>query len=382
MRLFSRAALGGGLIVFCLLALAGAAAAQGLLPTTTGVPLPGKGPRAYVNIIIDDVPNLALWSQLAEDCDKYGMKTTLAVNTAKATPQDYALMAKHIANGHEIADHTRNHVPVAPGGVIKLRYFTPQAKSATAVVEGGATKRLKILVDGSAEPIANLDLSEGGRYQTLKQVMEALNDVRGVTAELGDPYNANIQSRFLADRDKVDIFFKNGLVPLFVDEEAHSTYEMGEGRKDIEAALPGYACDSMVYPFLVTDALTRDVARNLGFKCGRVGTAGYAALGSPAGYDLFQIWAGKPRDLFGTDTASPDFAAKVAAFLKRIKEVGGVCCLYSHGPDEFTNEQWQALLPLLAKDKEVAYVTLRDLGKYVTANAQLKGGKYYLVQGK
>ena len=72
----------------CLLLAASAApaAAQGLSAATKGVPLPGNGPRAYLAVIIDDLSNLPLWSQLANDADAYGIKTTLALNTAKATP--------------------------------------------------------------------------------------------------------------------------------------------------------------------------------------------------------------------------------------------------------------------------------------------------------
>ena len=138
----------------------------------------------------------------------------------------------------------------------------------------------------------------------------------------------------------------------------------------------------MVFPFLVSDAASRQVTSELGLACGRVGTAGNAALGSPGGYDLYRIYAVKPRDAFGTDPASPQFAAKVASFLKKIKEIGGVLCLYSHGPDEFTNEQWKALLPLLAKDKDVAYVTLGELGDFVRKTAVARDGKYYLSQAK
>lgn len=380
---FRLAAVLGGFLLSGLLLAASAVSvpAQGLTVATKGVPLPGNGPRAYLNIIIDDLPNLELWSRLASDCDAFGMKTTLALNTAKATPGDYAVMAKHVAAGHEIANHTRDHVPVAPSGVIRLRYYDPRAKSASAVVDQTSHK-LRIMVNDAPQPVAELDLAEDGRTPFLKQLVEALNDVRGITAELGDPYYANLHSRFLADRDKVDLFFKNGLVPLFMNAAESARYEMAGAKTDIETGLPGTTCLSMVYPFLVTDAVSRQVARELGMTCGRVGTAGYAALGAPGGYDLFQIYAGKPRDLFGQDPQNPEFVAKVEAFLKKLKEVGGVCCLYSHGPDEFTNEQWKALLPLLAKDKEIAYVTLHDLAAYVTKTAQLRDGKYYLPQGK
>ena len=113
----------GGLLAACLLLAAALvpAQAQGFSEATRGVPLPGNGPRAYVNIIIDDLANLDLWTQLAADCDAFGFKTTLALNTAKATPDDYARLAKAVAAGHEIANHTRDHVSVAPGGAVKLR---------------------------------------------------------------------------------------------------------------------------------------------------------------------------------------------------------------------------------------------------------------------
>lgn len=377
------AAVPGGILVlvFLIVLTATTVLAQGLSTATRGQPLPGKGPRAYVNIVIDDLPNLELWSRLATACDAYGIKTTLAVNTAKATPADYAVMAGHVAAGHEIANHTRDHVPVAPGGVIRLRFYNPTINAASVTVDA-VSHKLRLYVNGNPAPVAEYDLSETGHTPTLKDLVDALNNTRGVTASLGDPYYANIRSRFLAGKDRLDIFFKNGLVPLFVDTAAHARYEMENGKKDIEAGLAGYTCTSMVYPFLITDAVSRQITGELGMDCGRVGTAGNAALGAPGGYDLYRIYAGKPRDLFGTDTAGPEFAAKVEAFLKKLTEVGGVCCLYSHGPDEFTNEQWEALLPLLAKHKEIAYVSLRGLAKYVTSTATPRDGRYFLSQGK
>lgn len=376
-----RCAIPGGFLAVCLMLAASVvnAPAQGLSEATRGAPLPGNGPRAYVSIIIDDLINLDLWTRLAADCDSYGMKATLALNTAKAAPDDYARLAKAVAAGHEIANHTRDHVSVAPGGAVKLRYYDPKITSAYAVVDQ-EKGLLRIMANDNPQPVAELDLSENGPNQTLKLLVAALNAVRGVAAELGDPYYAGIHSRFLLDRDKTDIFYKNGFAPLFVNIAANARYEIGGAKQDIEAAIPGYACRSMVYPFLVSDPVSRQVARELGNDCGRVGSAGNAALGSPGGYDLYQILAVKPRDVFGVNPAAPEFAAKVAAFLKKLKEVGGVCCLYSHGPDEFTNEQWQALLPLLAKDKDVAYVTLHDLGTFVRKTAQLRDGRYYLPQ--
>jgi hypothetical protein len=377
------AVLAGGLVLTCLVLASQAvpASAQGLSPATRGVPLPGTGPRAYVAIVIDDLPNLDLWAHLSEDADAFGVKTTLALNTAKATPEDYALMSGRIAAGHEVANHTRDHVSVAPGPVIRLRYFNPAAKSAFVAIDGeGPT--LRLFVDGKSEPAASFDLSEAGRAPSLKQLVDALGDVRGVTAELGDPYYANIRSRFLAAKDKVDVFFKNGLVPLFVDGQASARYEMAGALDDIKAGMPEHPATSMVFPFLVSDAVSRAVASEFGMDCGRVGTAGNAALGAPGGYDLYRIYAVKPRDAFGTDPASPEFQEKVAAFLKKAKEVGGALSLYSHGPDEFTNEQWKALLPLLARDKEVAYVTLHGLGEAVRKIGTLRDGKYYLPQGK
>lgn len=370
----------GILVVCALTGMAQLAGAQDLTPATHGVPLPGQGPRAYVAIVIDDLANLGLWTKLADDSDAFGIKTTLALNTAQATPQDYAALAQRIARGHEVANHTRDHVPVAPGGVLRLRYFDAKATSAAAVIDETGQK-LRIVVNGQT-PVAEFDLSAKGPTPSLKALVGAINGTPGMAAELADPYDANIQSRFLAARNQVDIFFKNGFVPLFVDVAAHARYEMEGGKSDIQAGLPGYTCDSMVYPFLVTDPISRQITQELKMTSGRVGPAGYAALGAPTGYDLYQIYAIKPRDLFGPDPSRPDFATKVAAFLKKIKEVGGVCCLYSHGPGEFTNEQWKTLLALLSKDKDVAYVTLRELAAYVRHTAQLRGGKYYLPAAK
>lgn len=368
---------GLALCCLCLAALASSAQAQGLTPATRGVPLTGPGPKAYIAIVIDDLVNLELWARLADDADAHGMKTTLALNTAKATPDDYAIMAKRTAAGHEIANHTRDHVSVAPGAVIKLRFYHPAAKSASVAVDAAAQK-LRLVVDD--KPMAEFDLSEAGRTPTIKLLVDALNDTRGVTAEMGDPYYANIRSRFLAGKDRLDVYFKNGLAPLFVDTVQSARYEMTGALDDIKAGLPQTPVTSMVYPFLVNNAVARTTAAELGMDCGRTGSAGYAALGSPGGYDLFQIYAAKPRDLFGLDAANPTFKLKVDAFLKKIKEIGGALSLYSHGPDEYTNEQWKALLDMLAQDKEVAFVTLRGLTAAVKARATLRDGLYYLPQ--
>lgn len=332
--------------------------------TLAATPLDASGqgkPRAFLCIVIDDLKNLNLWTELADDSKTYGFTTTIALDTGKVKPEDWTVLATRVVQGHEVASHTRSHVPLATEAVIRLRRYTSNTKSAFATVDE-INKKLSISDNGA--PVLDLDLSKMGPNATLGRLVEVINRSPGCAAELVDPYYANIRSEFLASSASVDIFFKAGFAPLFLDQARHIRYELTESKQDIEANLAGYACKTIVYPFLSNNAKTRNIARELGFESGRTGSAGNYSLSSPGGYDLFQIWSQKPKILFGKPTA-PDFTDRVKSFLKDMKSKQGAGCLYSHGPDEFTNEEWRALLKILATDPDIRVGSIREMAQYV-----------------
>lgn len=332
--------------------------------TLAATPLGASGqgkPRAFLCIVIDDLKNLNLWTELADDSKAHGFTTTIALDTGRATSKDWAILAARVAQGHEVASHTRSHVPLATEAVIRLRRYTSNTKSAFATVDE-VNKKLSISDNGA--PVLDLDLSKMGPNATLSQLAETINRNPGCSAELGNPYYTNINSEFLLSSVNVDIFFKAGFAPLFLDQIKHIRYELAESKRDIETNLPGYTTKTVVYPYYVNNAEVQSIAREFGFESGRTGPAGNFSLNSPRGYDLFQIWAQNPRSLFGEPTA-PDFTDRVKSFLKDMKSKQGAGCLYSHGPDEFTNEEWRALLKVLDADPEIRVGSIREMTQYV-----------------
>lgn len=317
-------------------------------------------PKAYLNIIIDDYRNLDLWLRLADDCETHGFPATLALDTGKVAPEDWNKLRHYTARGHEIASHTVHHVPLALDEAIGVSYYDDNAKSAFLTVDAQA-RRVRAYVDGAPDPVFDIDTSLTGPCPSMRDLVRKINTYPGFSAELLQPTYANIRAQFLADAEEMDIFFKRSLTPLTIEQYDHDLYELRQSKEDIETNIPGYVCRSVAYPFLINDSLVRQVARELRYAAGRTGPNGNWRLSDRAGYNIYEIWAVKPGNVL-RDAADPAaFAQKAGEFLTELKRGGGMGCLYSHGPDEFTNEQWKALLDIIARDKEVKVVTLGEM---------------------
>ncbi|EPR43168.1 polysaccharide deacetylase [Desulfovibrio sp. X2] len=334
-------------------------------------------PKAAVALVVDDYPHMDVWLGLTKACDVYGLKATLALNTARVSPEDWKILAERVAKGHEIASHTRDHVPLVADDAVTVRYWRNGAKAAWASVAQG---HLRFFVDNPAAPVLDLDLSQDGPTPDLRAVVDAVNRTPGFAAQLVNPYYAAIRSSFLAPAEHTDIFFKAGFAPLFVDPREVVRYELGESKRDIEANIPGYTCRDVIYPFLSNNRTTRTVARELGYECGRTGEQGNLVLAGGKPYDVFRIWADKPKSLFGPSTSAPDFAARVHAFLDKLKKEHAAGCIYSHGAEEYSPAEWAALLKVLTTDPEVEITTLHGLYEFVRASCALTADGTYVLK--
>ena len=332
-------------------------------PARAAGPEGAKAPQAYISLVIDDYKNLGLWETLAEDCAAKGVRATLALNTLRVRPEDWKRMQARIAQGHEVASHTSDHVPLSAQEVLNVRYFAQNTRSATAVVDAAARK-LRIFVNGALTPIGDIDLSADGPASTLGDLARAINKINGCAAQTIDPKYANIPSELLAANAGADILFKAGFVPLLLDHPQFVRYELESSKRDIEKNIPGYACTSIVYPYLANDPETRSIALELGYTQGRTGENGSISLTDPKGYDIMRIWAQMPRFLFG-ETSSPEFPGRVKAFLSDLKKKRGAVCIYAHAENEYSNEDWRKLLALLTADPDVRLLTLREMGKAI-----------------
>jgi len=354
----------GGLGPFavCLAFLAGLI---GLFPAPARAAAPegAQAPKAYISLVIDDYKNLGVWETLAEDCAAKGVRATLALNTLRVRPEDWKRLQARIAQGHEVASHTRDHVPLSAEEVLNVRYFAPNTRSATAVVDAAARK-LRLFVNGAPTPIGDIDLSAAGPASTLGDLARAINKINGCAAQPIDPKYANIPSELLAANPGADILFKAGFVPLLLDHPRFVRYELEASKREIEKNIPGYTCTSIVYPYLANDPETRRIAQELGYTQGRTGENGSISLTDPKGYDIMRIWAQMPRFLFG-ETSSPEFPGRVKAFVSDLKNKHGAVCIYAHAENEYSNEDWRKLVALLTADPEVRLLTLREMAKAI-----------------
>ncbi len=322
-------------------------------------------PKAFLSIAIDDRANINLWTELADDCAAHGFTTTFALDTQNASQEDWAAMRTRVAKGHEIAAHTKNHVPLVTEGVLHLRYYRPQTKSAIARVDS-ATEKLSAFIDNKDTPALLLPLVQSGPYASLGRLVDGINNVAGFSAELIDPYYRNIRSEFLSSGDDIDILFKAGFTPLFINQKRQARYELLASKQEIEKNIPGYVCKTVVYPFLRQDADIRSIAREFGYACGRTGSSGNLVTGAGNAYDPFKIWAQRPKVLFG-EPGAPNFTERIQAFLEDLKRNNGAGCIYSHGPEEFTNEQWRLLLKILSKDPEIRISNIGNMAHSIMA---------------
>lgn len=348
----------------------------------SGSPGLRRGRReALVNVGIDDWQNLAVWSQLVATADLYGFKTTLALNTAEVTDSDWTTMSAAVVRGHEVASHTAHHVVLSDRTkVLNVKYTgSDPATDATLTVDR-TTLTLHVVVTGVTGADFDLPLGADGAYPTLTDLKNAINTHQGFKATTrtftGTTYNTGaFLSQDLAAVQNLSVFNLQGSLNL--DDTATFYDELVVPKQTIEANLPGYSCDALVYPYLEFDDATVAAATAAGYTGARTGENGTYAMGDPAGYNLMLIYALEPGQIFGSNLDETTLRARLSAVLEWAKFTGAAFGLYSHGEDEYTLEAWRTLLRIMAEDPDVEVVTLAEIARRIKADAQSVSGTTY-----
>lgn len=363
----------------------------------SGTPLLTHGRRkALINIGIDDESSIGFWDQIATECDLYGFKTTLALNTAVATSGDWQTLQGHVNGGHEVASHTAHHVylagpsatPNAKPSLFQLRYTGSGTQATLAIDRSVSPPLLTVTVAGDSGADVSLPLSSTGAYPTVADVKAVFDAMPtkytfSLTTVSGSSYNSG---RWLSqDMEAVaaaDI--KTAAVTVSVDDAAASLDELTVPKQTIEANLRNasggaYSCDALVYPYEGTGAWAIAAAHAAGYLVARSSADGDFAMGSPNGYNMLNVFCTEPHLIFGTTWTEAQLRDEVSAVLEWAKFNGLAISLFSHNQaGEFTFPQWQTLLKIMAEDPEIQVATLRQLYDFISANGQsLDGGVTY-----
>lgn len=365
----------------------------------SGSPLLTHGRRkALLNIGIDDEASIDFWDQVATECDKYGFKTTLALNTAVATAADWLVLQRHVNNGHEVASHTAHHVYLAgpvgdPEGLpvlFTLRYIGSTGSDARLTIDRTVTPPvLTVTVTGDSGADVSLPLSSEGDYPTIADV-KAVFDAKSesytftLTTLSGSSYDSGRWlSQDAAAVANADI--KTADVTVSVDSDAVAADELTASKQTIEANLTdplggAYTCDAFVYPYEGNNVWSITAARAAGYRVARSDANGSFAMGAPGGYGVLDILCTEPSLIFGTTWTEQELREQVSAVLEWLKFTGGAISLFSHNlSGEFTFAQWQTLLAIIASDPDVEVVTLGQIMDYISANgASSDGGLTYV----
>ncbi len=348
----------------------------------SGSPLLTHGRRkALINIGIDDEVSIDMWRDVATECDRYGFKTTLALNTAAVQSGDWPILQGLVNNGHEVASHTAHHVYLADLGLFSIRYIGAGSAATLTIDRSVSPPLLTTSVTGAPADNVTLSLGTSQTVADVKAYFDTLSTkyictlvtVSGTSYDSGRWLSQDAQAVAGAD-------IKSAARLVSADRDAAKHDELTVPKQLIEANLHNasggsYSCDAFVYPYEgVNDAAIADV-HAAGYKVARSNADGFFAMGSPDGYNLLNILCTEPHLIFGTTWTEAELRNMVSAVLEWTKFTGVAISLFSHAqPEEFTFAQWQTLLGIMAEDPDVSVVTLRQIYDYVSANGQTSDG--------
>lgn len=319
--------------------------------------------KALVNLGIDDTQNLELWCAIADEASRYNFPVTLAVNTAKMTPELWQTLKDRVAQGHEAASHSSSHVPVNTSDALKISYYRPGLQSATLTTNG---EKLTVSADGKT--VFEFVTAGEGPHPSMGELVAALKQ-SGVDAVLASPEVRDVPCRLLREQKKLDILFSNFMITVQLDPEKFITFEMVESKTVLERELGGKA-GVFVFPYSTVSDRALKKAAETGFTVARTG--GEAAC-SPftSGFCAREIWGyGMSRVL--DNPAPPPESMRNAALLLMdfFKDRGVAGALYSHGAGEMSLEAWKTLLAALSEDENLSIVTLSAMADAMAQRAR------------
>lgn len=311
-----------------------------------------------VGMGIDDSANANVWDRLTRMADEFGFKSTWAVNTLAADETTWAVARDAVARGHEVGSHTSSHTPVATTPPIAVAYYRPELSSASiAIAEDGA---LTVAADGETVHTTNID--DGRTVAALARDLERVGLRTTVSA-----YYSSVPAAFLVRNTEVDILFPKGNVGLAMDAEKFMSHELLSSLAALRENLPGVPEFVLVYPFSVSSGLAKAAIAGAGYVASRTnimlidqGIEEQPPTGGEVRMNVFGLpgWS-----LSGARNLSPDNSVveNVRVMLDYFKLRMSAVVFYSHGWNEFSEEEWRGLMTLLKDDPKTEVMTLGEM---------------------
>lgn len=365
-------------------------------PLTPGSPELTHGRRvALFNLGIDDAIHVDFWAQVAAMANSRGIPTTLALDADDdVSNADWQTMQTLVNAGNEVAAHTAHHVYLPEKNLLVLTYTgTATDATVTVVTPDTGTAASTLTLDVPSENFSvSYDLSSDS-FDTIAEVQAAINALTDFSASLVSIAHTSYTSGPVLSRD-LGAVTATSLPPdtdvtLARNDTQFYADEISEPKATIEAHLTAanggaYTCASFVYPFLGTDDASIAAVGAAGYTAARGGYTGSFALGgyydgpTPGGYNALDIWSSQPGTLLGRNLDAATLAERVSALVEWAKFTGVAIGLFSHGANEYTLDEWTALVDQLRADPEVQFGTLHDIQTYLAANAQSVSNNVYI----
>lgn len=318
----------------------------GLLNTTDGGGNLYVSPRFMSRVYpmlcalsIDDASNITFWTQIADVAEQYGMRVTIAVQTASVSAGNWTTLASYVARGHTVASHTRHHCDLSSLNAFKV---THAAGTTATVSYSSTTGLLTTAIDGTTD--LSVDTANAS-YDTISEVVAYINAQSGysatnIAAADSTEYAKNGLSSYLADVTDANI--KTEYTALF-DQTRYFAGEIAGSKTDIEAGIPGYTAKALVYPGNYQGATSRAAVKAAGFTIAGASTTSKTL----SSLDVFQVARRQASSKYGFNTS--DIAWNVASSFSGYGREGLVMVVFDHTSSNFSLANWTTAIQALSQ---------------------------------
>lgn len=194
----------------------------------------------------DDYTNIGEWLQIAALSETRGVRATLALDTRSVSSANWSTLASYVARGHAVVSHTRDHGNLTKLNGLTIRY-TGNGISATLAINV-STHSITTAITGQSDGSSNLSVDiSNASFDELDEIAAYINAQTGYTCTVTDAENNNVNPVCFADVATQDI--KTANYAALLDQTRYFTHQIDGSKSDIESGIPGYSCETMVYPY-------------------------------------------------------------------------------------------------------------------------------------
>ena len=345
----------------------------------------------WVSLFVDDLVDWEYFKTLADYAATKGVGAVFAINSTDiVSAETFAEFSTYIANGHEIANHTRNHPRLTNMNAI------------TITGRSGSTPTISVSINQTDNSSDNWSgtvtlMEDGATVETINVTSATTLTSLATSIALQTGWSASVHASakgYCMAITLDDIASQSVALAWTAQFEQNKFwyYEIAESKAELETGIGGgYIVKTFVCPFNATNATLQSwLADDANFT--NAGTTAFTiARGSQSGGSSYTL-SDDETDAYNTDangfrimkliTVDADSQLKtnqdrdLAAFTSLLTWIGGYASVIAHNTGEYTQEQWQTLIDTIVVTPAMSIVLPRN-----AANTIRTGGLWTDADG-